>query len=759
MNLSGRKPRNGRLPMRALNKDWGTKLYVLGLRLLEGEDAGLELHLAGVRWADIDRVVTEVLHLEPGSWEVASLAQVEWYGALSPPSAQRLPKALGGVPQRGKGTLGRKEFLARAIPVDIPRPQPEGRGRPRAPLHGEMGIYRILNGATAVWKAELMVRVPSKGTPMALLERDTVRQVLERLLVEHEVQPVAKPSRWEPDDPEHDVWHNAPGPRLRAAQYRGSKPEPGQGRFSGIISQPRIVQNDGPVDFPAGSTGTSVVSDHLLITALDEGVARQVKPDPDEEVYEKLRSQVEVLPVVPIIPDSSTYQMMRDALFSQQPRTEGEARALWLSGLLSKSPPWLKPILSDLEDGVNGFVTEVSIPADIDPAVVVEGLIATFGEKLVLRYLGLAGAVAGPLAEAMHFQRSGPDPSITVIVIEPTVPEEMLLPILEPLREAVEAIEGRVIFVTHAGFLGSRRNAHEPRELRSTVYGARYWAHQRYRVAPNPVSGILEVIVAKDERHGRPGRRIFTGFGPALPADLFTDVDRTDTETGADAGVEFEKGFRTVRHPFRPRMTRPGRVRFWAAARTVLGQSCGHTDQALSGRRSEGDLWATSIPASTSLRCRVALGTESIDATCRTEMPWSSSTRAARRSRSRRGRPMCWPRALAKAIPARVLSISTLRSYSPKQAQIPSINRPDAEVESMAASFTQATSTWRSVRSVMMCSTSWIERPIRSSLIATTTSNFSPASRSSASRPGRLAFEPVATSVYSPPISQPRSIA
>lgn len=178
-----------------------------------------------------------------------------------------------------------------------------------------MSIYRILNGATAVWKAELMVRVPSKGTPMALSERDTVRQVLERLLGEHEVQPVAKPSRWEPDDPEDDVWQNAPGPRLRAAQYRGSKPEPGQGRFSGIISQLRIVQNDGPVDFPAGSTGTRVVSDHLLITALDEGVARQVEPDPDEEVYEKLRSQVEALPVVPIVPDSSTYQMMRDALF------------------------------------------------------------------------------------------------------------------------------------------------------------------------------------------------------------------------------------------------------------------------------------------------------------------------------------------------------------------------------------------------------------------------------------------------------------
>jgi hypothetical protein len=130
---------------------------VLGLRLLEGEDAGLELHLAGVRWADIDRVVTEVLHLEPGSWKVASLAQVEWYVALSPPSAQRLAKALGGVPQRGNGSLGRKEFLLHAIPVDIPRPQPDGRGRPRAPLHGEMNIYRILNGATAVWKAELML--------------------------------------------------------------------------------------------------------------------------------------------------------------------------------------------------------------------------------------------------------------------------------------------------------------------------------------------------------------------------------------------------------------------------------------------------------------------------------------------------------------------------------------------------------------------------------------------------------------------------
>jgi hypothetical protein len=488
-------------------------------------DAGLELHLAGVRWGDIELVVNEVLHLEPNSWNVASLSQVEWYATLSPPSAQRLARALGGTWQRGKGALSRKEFLARGIPVDIKRPQPEGRGRPRAALHGDLNVYRIINGATAVWKAELVARVPSKGTPMALSERERVRNALLQLLVSHQVEPIGKPSRWEPEDPDDDVWHDAPGPRLRAAQYRGPKPEFGWARFSGVISQLRITGNHDGEPIPATSTGTPGVSDHILSTALDEGMEQVNHSDSDDEVYEELDAQVEALQLVPTTL-SAIHSVDWEALFPQAPtRSRDDARTEWVSTLSQKTPAWLKPILTDLLDGVNGFISEVSIPSDINAAVVVEGLVHTFGERIVIRFLGLDGDVVGPLAEAMLLHRPGPSPDITVLVIDPMVPEELLLSALQRLREAVEAIEGRVILITHAGFLGSRRNAYEPRELRSTVYGARYWAHQRYRVAPNRQSGILEVEVTKDERHGRPGRRIYTAFGPDLPRDLLPEAD------------------------------------------------------------------------------------------------------------------------------------------------------------------------------------------------------------------------------------------
>jgi len=203
------------------NDDWGTKIYNLSIQL--GKD-GYYLDIGGVRRSDLDRVMTVVLGLVDGQWELAYWRLLERYVVLSSADATRLSQALSGSYERRGGRESAKEYLlrGRTFPVTV---------RTRSKLLAEAVIYRVDpgRGTTAAWKLELRLKGRS-STATTFSEAAAMRaldKILRGLVKDHGLAPIRKPARWEPRDcqaPLETTSTLSDLRGLRAGAFRGRKP-------------------------------------------------------------------------------------------------------------------------------------------------------------------------------------------------------------------------------------------------------------------------------------------------------------------------------------------------------------------------------------------------------------------------------------------------------------------------------------------------------------------------------------------------------
>lgn len=436
--LSGRSPRNKRLPLRAFNIEHGTHLYVLAV---ERDARGTYVDVSGVRDQDPYTVLEEAMGLTADEHEVAYWRQLERYVVLSPPDAHRLADALGAEPVRGRGRLARKEYLVRdhEVPVVF---------GVRRHATAVLSVYRVVGGATAPYRAELVVR-GRRADPTHLREEDGVKleAALRAIVAEHGLDPLPKPSRWEPFDPDDQVTYDPDVGRLHAGNYRGRKPK---------------TPTDAECHTP------------LAI-----------------KVWEAPPSTVDIDRLPP------------DAGVSATSRDDGVVRGRGDEGSLHHSPSPRTPYTSLVDELVtlpDGFISEVILDGDVPPHRVVSSLLDRSPETHVL-YLGLDGAIPLPLMELMVTRSTNnPEAETVVLVVDPLVPSGVVSAMLEDLRPAHERDGGHLVLIT-CDRRGTWRP--HPRDARSTVASARFYAHMRYRAA-----GPGRWVALKDERHGRAGRSV-----------------------------------------------------------------------------------------------------------------------------------------------------------------------------------------------------------------------------------------------------------
>jgi hypothetical protein len=188
--LTGRAPSNGKLPFAGRNKLWNTRLYSLAI---ERKGDAFTVDLQGVRFQDIRKFFSEVLGLDEAHYQIDYYRRAERFLVLMPFEAMRLAARLGTTPKRGRGRLNRKTFLVK----DYPLPEVTVRGWAKAtPL---LTVYRIERGATALYKVEIAL-TGKRNNRGQFHEKDieTLDRLLLDLIAEHDLHPVAKPSRWEP---------------------------------------------------------------------------------------------------------------------------------------------------------------------------------------------------------------------------------------------------------------------------------------------------------------------------------------------------------------------------------------------------------------------------------------------------------------------------------------------------------------------------------------------------------------------------------
>ncbi len=203
------------------NNEWGTKIYNLTIQL--GKD-GYYLDIGGVRRSDLDRVMTVVLGLADGQWEVVYWRLLERYVVLTTADAFKLSQALSGKYERRGGRESAKEYLLRdrMFPVIV---------RTRSRQQAEAVIYRVDpgRGTTNAWKLEARLKGQS-STATTFSEADAMRvldEILNGLVKDHGLMPIRKPARWEPRDCQAplEATANVPDLRgLRASAFRGRKP-------------------------------------------------------------------------------------------------------------------------------------------------------------------------------------------------------------------------------------------------------------------------------------------------------------------------------------------------------------------------------------------------------------------------------------------------------------------------------------------------------------------------------------------------------
>ncbi len=217
---TGRKP-SPESGLGRRNDEWGTKIYNLSIQL--GKE-GYCLDIGGIRRSDLDRVMTVVLGLGDGQWDLAYWRRLERYVVLTTADATSLSQALSGAYERRGGRESAKEYLLRdrMFPVTV---------RTRSKLQAEAVIYRVDpgRGTTNAWKLEARLKGQS-STATTFSEADAMRvldEILRGLVEDHRLTPIRKPARWEPRDcqaPLETASTVSDLRGLRTSGFRGCKP-------------------------------------------------------------------------------------------------------------------------------------------------------------------------------------------------------------------------------------------------------------------------------------------------------------------------------------------------------------------------------------------------------------------------------------------------------------------------------------------------------------------------------------------------------
>lgn len=471
--LSGRSPRNKKLPLRSFNIAHGLHLYVLAVE--QAVDGTAYLDLSGVRERDVSEVVECVMGLNADEHQVAYWRQVERYVVLSPPDAHALAAALGSSPSRGRGRLARKEYLVRDWPVAVTLGV---RRRATATL----SVYRIRGGATAAYRMEVSVR-GNRANRSHLRESDgdVLEAALLAFVAEHGLSPLPKPNRWEPRDPADDaVVYDPEHGRIHAGYYRGKKPR--------IQALP-----DCHTPLPVRIWQAPVRDEEVGEVEGVPGVSAPSLSSGEGEDDDSISTLTQV-------PTSPTSLLTHDD-------DEGESTT-YLSlptGGTSKCPSSVCGVLTqELLSLPSGFVAEVILDGDAPPHRLVSDLLGASNSPVSVAYLGPEDAIPLPLAELMtsrHTTRL--EAHDMVLVVDPLVPKSVVSLLVEEWRQVLETGGGRLVLVTC-----DARSTWRPlaRDHRSTGgQGARYFTHQRYRACAGRKGGW---VVLKDEAEGRAGRVI-----------------------------------------------------------------------------------------------------------------------------------------------------------------------------------------------------------------------------------------------------------
>lgn len=533
--LTGRAPANKKLPIARRNADWNTRFYSLNI---ERKGDAFTVDLQGVRYHDIRRFFIEVLGLNEAQYDIEYFRRAERFMVLLPFDALRLAERLGVVPKRGRGRLSRKRFLVKDFPL------PEVKVRRRAKATPLLTVYRIEKGATALYKVE--VALVGKRNGRGQFDKQDIEaldQLLLGLVSDHDLHPVAKPSRWEPRTFNTAAERGGFDPMMqRIAQpaWQGNKIKQGQVR---LVEKCNTVELVNLVDFDGDS------ATYPAPFCIRDTIPSPPGPDP-----------VDPPPPEPL------WKCVEGAGFSTR-RYTNEAQAPEAPVRAPKGP--YEAIAREVEL-LPGFFSEVVLDGDQNPAPLISALEARdIGPVRVSALCAvMPDGVADTWGSVVDRMRQNPPLEATavwVLVIDPSAflavsdavtvnnermfdsPEEPLSfdgPLVKPglvdlpgyrdslkvkamaaflweqfenIRKACESTGLRVVVVStderpdHGrGPLLPSHRFHDGRVRSFTGDAGRYWAHQRYIVERGsyPVSYPGSETQLEDTADGEPCFRI-----------------------------------------------------------------------------------------------------------------------------------------------------------------------------------------------------------------------------------------------------------
>lgn len=553
--LTGRAPRNSTLPLAQSNKAWKTRLYGLAV---ERRSDTYYLDLAGVRIDDIERLLVTVMGIVPWEYEVVHYRQMERYVVLAPHEAQRLATALGGVPHAGKGRKARVRYLVENHPFPV-------QVRSRATATATVTVYRIVPGATCAYRCE--VRLAGKTRDREVFheaDRERLDEVLRGLVRDHDLHPLAKPSRWEPRSFVTTVERGGFDPlhqKLRLQATRGARPETVVPLKCNTLGTVKLVLSPRqstpfPTQPRVTTTGLSFTSSTTTKSQATSSMGSKSLP----QVREGAPETSETLLAGPSLETSASGNLHAANLGSNQ--TSGPNFTAKKSNLPPRRSAMMFPggawaaLTDELRRLPPGTLSEIVLADTLDPTPLVVALAQHFGQGMAVGHLGNVYDMSRPLAEWIGEHVLPDDPDLFVLVIDPDVIEaivpeiptrplppgsivpveplmktwvpsgikaykalsDWLSPLMEGLHDIGESTGMSIVVVTTDArparayrLLPTKYDYGTDQRVRSTIGDAgRYHAHQRYRVEKGSSGRLVQVMALKDETEGLPGRLVYT---------------------------------------------------------------------------------------------------------------------------------------------------------------------------------------------------------------------------------------------------------
>lgn len=435
VSLRNRAPRNRRLSISKKNGSWETAFYDV---VIEEGPADLYVDLKGVRSGDPEMFFELVLGLSPDEYELCYHRVAEVYVALSPREALRLGRELGYVPRMGAGSQARKKFLVKDYPVDVTI-------RSWAKATAFLTVYRVERGATAAYKAELRL-VGNRSRRGEFHEGDVValEQALRSFVAAHQLDPIAKPHRWEPVDLSSRPPRAPDLAGLSASAWRGrampaetiegyaschtpstvalaySRGKAAVDRFATRIRSPRKASSSDVFDDSSRSTPATVSSrgdGHSETTHPIEPVHASPPDDAriyhDNEIVEVVeRSPCHDAAVAPPLHASDVHEIEHELLKLFE--SERDLGSFKDDGVAR---------LADYIAASSGYQHEVILREDENPAAVIRALAATDRTIAVTAIGAVEGERVetwGPVETLMREHPVRPETDILVVVVDPS---------------------------------------------------------------------------------------------------------------------------------------------------------------------------------------------------------------------------------------------------------------------------------------------------------------------------------------------------